>query len=147
MLSHCRSTLAGPTRCERILPTLASRSGWFTQFENENPGVVVRAGVNLPMCTKSDFAHVGGLWAFRAFYDFKLHPITLSQGTESFAFDRGVVDEYVLSTLLRDEAEPLAVVEPLDGTFRHDPLPLLTWDETASHVRWPQWPVKQAELF
>src|SRR3972149_10009154 len=99
------------------------------------------------MCTKLHSARVGGLRALRTLGDFELNTITLSQGTETFAFDCGVVDKHVLAALLRDKSETLTVVEPLDGTFRHDPLPFPAWDETASHVRWPLWPVKQVELF
>jgi hypothetical protein len=57
------------------------------------------------------------------------------------------MDKYVVASVPLDESETLTVVKPLDGTFRHDTLPLFPWGETAPHVRWPRWPVKQAELF
>jgi hypothetical protein len=38
---------------------------------------------------------------------------------EPLRLNRRVVDENVFATLLRDEAEALRVVEPLDGTFGH----------------------------
>ncbi len=60
-----------------------------------------------------------------ALHDVELHVLTLSQGLEAGALDRGVMDEAVLLPVLtRDEAEPLLVVESLycsGGTHSRTP--------------------------
>src|SRR5256885_289765 len=45
--------------------------------------------------------------------------VAFGERAEALGLDGGVMDEYVLPALLRDEAEPLAVVEPLHSTLRH----------------------------
>jgi len=93
------------------------------------------------------FANVGCLRSFRTLHDVKLDRVTFGQRLETFALNRGVMDEHVVAVFPRNEPETLAVVEPFDGTFRHDPLPLLYWGKSVPLVRWPTWPVKQVDLF
>jgi len=63
--------------------------------------------------------HVGGLEALRSFYDFERNLIALVQGLEAVSRDGRKVHEYVLAIVLRDKAEPLAVIEPLHYTVCH----------------------------
>ena len=50
--------------------------------------------------------------------DVELNTLTLRQGFEALALDRGVVDEAILLSVLgRDETEALRVVEPLHTPF------------------------------
>src|SRR5512137_2092457 len=65
------------------------------------------------------FADVGRLEPLGALGDVELDPLTLLEGAEPVHVDRGVVDEDVLATLLRDEAVTLRVVEPLHASDRH----------------------------
>ena len=66
----------------------------------------------------SDLADVGGLEALGTLHDLELHVVALGEGTESLGDDGGVMNEYVLAAVLRDEAEPLCVIEPLDRALR-----------------------------
>src|SRR5207253_809229 len=71
-------------------------------------------------------AYILGLQALRSLDDVELHPLALGQRPEALHLNGGVVDEYVLSALLRDEAEALAVVEPLHRALRHESLLFVT---------------------
>src|SRR5947208_1129982 len=59
----------------------------------------------------------------RALHDVELHAVAFGERPETVHLDGGVMDEDVLPTLLRDEAETLAVVEPLHSALRHETLP------------------------
>src|SRR5438445_2812119 len=65
------------------------------------------------------FADVLGLQSLRPLRNLELHAVAFGERAEPVHLDGGVVDEHVLAALLRDEAVPLAVVEPLHGTLRH----------------------------
>src|SRR4051794_7601570 len=61
------------------------------------------------------------LGTLRPFDRVELHLRALRERLEAFAGDRRVVDENVLATVSRgDEAVPLRVVEPLDGSSCHE---------------------------
>src|SRR5512141_2756174 len=62
----------------------------------------------------SDLPDVRRLKSLRAFDDLELHLVAFSQRPEALGDDRRVVDEHVLATVLRDKAEALGIVEPLD---------------------------------
>jgi hypothetical protein len=61
-------------------------------------------------------SHIDGLQPLGALLDGELDPLVLAQRAEAFSLDGCVMDEDVLSSLACDEAIPLAVVEPLDGS-------------------------------
>src|SRR5438093_4684913 len=63
--------------------------------------------------------HVGGLQSFRTAGHLELHAVTLAERLEAGALDGAVVHEDVFAAFLRDEPEPLRVVEPLHGTGGH----------------------------
>ena len=64
-----------------------------------------------------DGADVRRLEALRAPRNFELHLLPLREGAESVGPNRGVVAEHVLAAVrLRDEAEALRIIEPLDRT-------------------------------
>src|SRR4051812_28036029 len=68
-----------------------------------------------------------------------LHLRALSKGLEALAGDRRVVDENVLATLFRgDEAVPLRVVEPLNGSSCHKKTPPLAMKERAREAHCAQ---------
>jgi hypothetical protein len=67
----------------------------------------------------SDLADVGSLETLRPLDDLELHVVALGQRAEAFGDDCGVMNEDVLATILRDETEPLCVIEPLDRALRH----------------------------
>src|SRR5437867_304392 len=73
-----------------------------------------------------DLADVRGLQALRPTGDVELHALTLCQGLEPFALDRGEMDEHVLATFLGDEAKTLRLVEPLHSSTCHCTAPCLT---------------------
>ena len=51
--------------------------------------------------------------------DLELHVVAFGQGAEALRDDGGVMHEHVLAPVLRDEAEPLGIIEPLDRALRH----------------------------
>ena len=67
-----------------------------------------------------DFADVGGLETLGAACHLELHLVTFRKTLEALRGDRAEVDEDILAALLRDEAETLRIVEPLDSTLCHD---------------------------
>src|SRR5919107_269232 len=76
-----------------------------------------------PFVVKSD-ADVLGLRTLGALRDIKLDLLVLVEGLVAAGLDGGEVDEHVVaSAVLRDEAETLVGVEPLDGSLSHDVFP------------------------
>src|SRR5262245_49127778 len=71
------------------------------------------------MVRSADLANVPRREPLRALSDLERHLITVREGLEAVALDRGVVDEYILAPVLRDEAEALRLVEPLHGASAH----------------------------
>jgi hypothetical protein len=67
----------------------------------------------------SDLTDVRGLEALGAFDHLELNVVSFGQRPEAIGDDCRVVDEYVFATVLRDEAEPLRIIEPLYRTLRH----------------------------
>src|SRR2546422_610737 len=65
-------------------------------------------------------AHVLRLQPLGTLHHVELHPIAFSERAEPVHLDGGVMDKDVLAALLRDEAEPLAIVEPLHHALRHE---------------------------
>src|SRR5215510_14413964 len=66
-----------------------------------------------------DFADVGGLEPLGAPGHLELDPLTLGQALESRSLNGAEVHEHILATLLRDETEPLRIVEPLHAALSH----------------------------
>src|SRR5438105_5053690 len=64
-------------------------------------------------------ANVRGLETLGAACHLELHLVTFRQTLEALRGDGAEVDEDVLAALLRDEAEALRIVEPLDSTVCH----------------------------
>src|SRR5262245_51990103 len=81
--------------------------------------------------TRSGFADVGRLQAFRAFDNVKFYLVTFGERAKSIHHDRRMMDEHILATLLGDEPEPLRIVEPLHSTLRHR-CNLFEWELTGS---------------
>src|SRR5262245_34490623 len=79
-----------------------------------------------------DLGDVGGAGPLGAVHHLEPHPIAIGESPEAVGADLGVVDENVRTTLARQEAETLGLIEPLDGTFDHEragllgPLPAAT---------------------
>src|ERR671923_1246040 len=74
-----------------------------------------------------DRSHVGRLGTLRAFALLERDARALDEGLKTVACDIAVVHEQVLRTFIRtDEAVPLAVVEPLDGSVCHNNTSLTT---------------------
>ncbi|EGJ76514.1 putative cold shock protein [Streptomyces sp. Tu6071] len=69
-------------------------------------------------CSGGSADHVR-LRALLALRDLELDPLTLLQGAVTVHLDRAVVDEYIRTTVDRDEAVALLRVEPLDGALSH----------------------------
>src|SRR5687768_11710754 len=64
----------------------------------------------------SQLCHILGSRAFLPLHDVELHPLAFDKRLETSAFNRRMMDEAVLlSVLTGDEAKSLTVVEPLDG--------------------------------
>src|ERR671921_965885 len=76
-----------------------------------------------PFVVKSD-ADVLGLRTLGALGEIELDLLTLVEGLVAAGLDGGEVDEHVLAAaILRDEAETLLGVEPLDSSLSHDLFP------------------------
>jgi hypothetical protein len=74
--------------------------------------------------TPLQFRDSEGLEAFVGLGDFELDAITLVEGLETLPANDGEVHENVLpSFVLRDKAESLLVVKPLNGSLRHADAP------------------------
>src|SRR5712692_8820096 len=71
----------------------------------------------------SALANVRGLKALGAARDVELHLIAFREALEPLGGDRAEVHEHVLAVLLRDDPEPLRVVEPLHSSLCHDAVP------------------------
>ena len=72
------------------------------------------------------FGDVPRLRALRAIDDLEFDRLTLFQGPEAVATDRGVMHEYVAAALPFNESVAFSVVEPLDLTCNaHRSLPYL----------------------
>ena len=83
-----------------------SRAGW-------------RVGLRL------DGAHIDRLEALRALLKVEFDGLSLLEGSESVHLDGGVVHEHVGPAIrLRDEAEALLSIEPLDCSGSHGGIPL-----------------------
>jgi hypothetical protein len=67
----------------------------------------------------SDLTDIRGLEALGAFDHLEFHVVSFGKRTEAIGDYRRVVNEYVLATVLRDEAKPLRIIEPLDRALRH----------------------------
>src|SRR5262245_5432861 len=72
-----------------------------------------------PIGVVLDLANVRGLEALRAPAHLELDLVTLGQALETRSLDGAEVHEHVLAALLRDETEPLRIVEPLHATLCH----------------------------
>src|SRR5690606_10382038 len=73
-----------------------------------------------PTKRQSDAANVLGLRTLGALGEVELDLLVVLEGLEALRLDRGEVDEDVLAAaVLRDEAEALVSVEPLDGSLSH----------------------------
>src|SRR5574342_430752 len=72
----------------------------------------------------SGLADVGGLKPLGAPGHLELDLVALGQALEALSLDGVEMHEHVFAALLGDEAVPLRVVEPLDCTLCHGPLPL-----------------------
>src|ERR671931_345157 len=82
-------------------------------------------GVGLSPCPPPEIlelglANVRGLETLGAACHLELHLVTFRQTLEALRGDGAEVDEDVFAALLRDEAESLRIVEPLDSTVCHD---------------------------
>src|SRR5690349_20476365 len=94
----------------------------------------------LPRRSSAHRADVGGLRALLALRHLELHALRFGQGLEARALDLAEVGEQVLAAAVgRDEAEALALIEPLHGTglSRHVECPVKeSWKESrAAHAR------------
>src|SRR5436309_5314686 len=67
-----------------------------------------------------ELAHVLRLQPLRSLHHVEFHLLALGEGAETIRLDGSVVAEHVLTTaVLRDEAEPLRIVEPLHSSSCH----------------------------
>src|SRR5882762_6125339 len=80
------------------------------------------------------FANVRGLKSLGSTDDIELQPLAFGKRLEALALDRGVVDEYVLATLLLDETKTLCFVEPLHRSVCHLQLLLLAGASPLHHA-------------
>jgi hypothetical protein len=62
----------------------------------------------------ADFSYVCGLWSFLALHNFELDLIPLGERFESRATDRAEMHEDIGTSLTRNEAKSLGVIEPFD---------------------------------
>ena len=70
-----------------------------------------------------DSVDVLGLKTFRPLLDVELHPFSLVQSPVTRSLNRGVMNEYVFTSLSLDEAVTFVVVEPLDHAYLGHSLP------------------------
>src|SRR3546814_11186278 len=85
---------------------------------HEGPRPQLRSG---PFEGKSESANVLSLGTLGALGEVELDLLVLVERLVAVGLDRGEVDEHVLAAvLLRDEAEALVSVEPLDSSLSND---------------------------
>src|SRR3990172_2460755 len=104
----------GPAPCRSWAAGNARKAGPL----NRDPAFRVTLGALLGL------ANVGGLEPLRALGHLELDLIALGQALEALGLNGVEMHEHVLATLLGNEAIPLRIVEPLDCTLCHRPLPL-----------------------
>lgn len=87
-------------------------------FLRRTPAAMLRGfGPGGPATGLTGCGYLGRLRSLGAVFDFKVHGLTLGQGAEAAALDRGEMDEYVLATVIRsDEAKTFGFVKPLNST-------------------------------
>src|SRR5438552_3159466 len=91
------------------------RCQWKREGSVRGAGRAPGAGWPAPdRCVVLGLRDVPRLRALRTVDDLELDRLTLFQGPETVATDRGVVDEHVAATLALNETVALGVVEPLD---------------------------------
>src|SRR5262245_35683568 len=83
-----------------------------------------RSGLAIDARLPLDLADVGGLEPLRPLGHLELDLVTLGQALEALGLDGVEMHEHVVARLLGDEAIALRVVEPLDRSLCHEPLPL-----------------------
>jgi len=66
-----------------------------------------------------DQDNVSSLFTLGALGDFKLYVLTFLKGFISVAFDRAVMDEYILTALGRDKTITLLIAEPFHFALYH----------------------------
>ena len=76
----------------------------------------MRRFITVLLASLKDGCYVEGLRAFLTLAKGEFHLLSLAQRLETFAANGTVVHEYVFTLLALDEAEPLALVEPLNRT-------------------------------
>src|SRR5688500_17601774 len=111
-----RSPYMSPrTVCSTKGRTNQTRKVHCQKLQGPPPGSPVGAP---PKCWRSDGAHVLGLGTLGALGDLELDALVLLEGLVALHLDRGEVHEDVVAAaLLRNEAEALLGVEPLDGAL------------------------------
>lgn len=63
--------------------------------------------------------------SLRSVHNLETHPGTFFKGLETFRFDGGVMDEYILSSILLDKAKSFRVIKPLNCSFCHATTPFV----------------------
>src|SRR5438128_3402582 len=110
------STRLPPVRGVSRPETSGTRSGPGA----DGPGVGAgHSSCPPPGILELGLANVRGLETLGAACHLELHLVTFRQTFEALRDDGAEVDEDVLAVLLRDEAEALRIVEPLDSTVCH----------------------------
>src|ERR671911_1040012 len=126
-----RSFIRGSAETPHHLPSEEKAPGasrclqWNTanRCEKYRCGSVGCRGSEPPRVPNLDGPNVGGLLALGAVDDVELDRLTLGERAVSLALDRGEVNEHVVLSFTRDEAEALLVAEPLDGALLCQPMP------------------------
>ncbi len=104
---------AGDARRVAILPSRVARI-----FLKRTPAAMLRgSGREGPATGLTGRGYLGRLRSLGTVFDFEVHGLTLGQGAEAAALDRGEMDEYVLAAVVRsDEAKTFRFVKPLNST-------------------------------
>src|SRR5687768_7659741 len=67
----------------------------------------------------SDLTDVRGLEPFRPLDHLELYTVSFGEGAEAIGDNGRMVNEDILTAVLRNEAEPLCIVEPFNRALRH----------------------------
>jgi hypothetical protein len=106
-------------------PTMTDRVRQVTTPDQRAGGAIEARKEKVPVLCGLGQAHVDGLEPLGPFLEIELDGLTLFQRAKSVHLDGGVVHKDIGPTVrLRDKAEALFCVEPLDCSGSHGGIPL-----------------------
>lgn len=70
-----------------------------------------------------EFYYISCFGTLGSIDNFKTHRLTFGKGLESLVLNVSIVHKHVSAVFLIDKSEALGIIEPLNGSVRHDDIP------------------------